>query len=161
MLFFCGAGVSQAEAGLPNFPKLAEKVLSSLGSALDSPARRLADASGRLSDETGLTGVVATDRIFGLLEQEFHVEDVREAVAQALVPPAGHQLDAHRILLDLSRDPGGVVRLITTNFDRLFEDCEPGIGSFNPPHLRPPPTRRLQGRHAHPRPGGPRLPTRM
>ena len=45
VLFFCGAGVSQAEAHLPDFPSLAGRVLSSLGSALDSPARRLFPAS--------------------------------------------------------------------------------------------------------------------
>ncbi|HWU73494.1 MAG TPA: SIR2 family protein, partial [Sphingomonas sp.] len=138
VLFFCGAGVSQAEAHLPNFPSLAGRVLSSLGSALDSPARRLFSASQDFEKATGLTGVVATDRIFGLLEQEFYPEEVRQAVAKALVPSHGHGLGAHRTLLDLSRDPAGIVRLITTNFDRLFEDCDPGLGSFNPPHLPDP-----------------------
>lgn len=138
VLFFCGAGVSQAEAHLPNFAALAGKVLSSLGSALDSPARRLFNASQDFEKLTGLTGVVATDRIFGLLEQEFYPEEVRQAVAAALVPPEGHGLGAHRVLLDLSRDAAGVVRLITTNFDRLFEDCDPELASFNPPHLPDP-----------------------
>lgn len=138
VLFFCGAGVSQAEAHLPNFAQLAGKVLSSLGSALDSPARRLFEASQDFEERTGLRGVFATDRIFSLLEQEFYPEQVREAVATALIPPEGHGLDAHRIMLDLARDPAGVVRLITTNFDRLFEDCDPRVGSFNPPHLPDP-----------------------
>lgn len=138
VLFFCGAGVSQAEANLPNFAALAGKVLSLLGSALDSPARRLFDASQDFEKLTGLTGVVATDRIFGLLEQEFYPEEVRQTVATALVPPEGHGLGAHQALLDLSRDAAGVVRLITTNFDRLFEACDPEVGSFNPPHLPDP-----------------------
>jgi len=138
VLFFCGAGISQAEAGLPDFAKLADKVLSSLGSALDSPARRLFNAGKDFEKQSGLTGVVATDRIFGLLEQEFYTQDVREAVAAALIPPEGHGLDAHQVLLDLSRDPAGVVRLITTNFDRLFENCDPSLNSFNPPHLPDP-----------------------
>ncbi|MEP9356003.1 SIR2 family protein [Xanthobacter sp. KR7-65] len=142
VLFFCGAGVSQAEAHLPNFAALAGRVLSSLGSALDSPARRLFDASQDFENVTGITGVVATDRIFGLLEQEFYPEEVREAVATALMPPRDHGLGAHRVLLDLSRDASGVVRLITTNFDRLFEDCDHGISSSNPPHLPDP--RRLK-----------------
>lgn len=138
VLFFCGAGVSQAEAHLPNFATLAGTVLSTLGSALDSPARRLFNASQDFEKLTGLTGVVATDRIFGLLEQEFYPAEVREAVAKALIAPNGHALDAHRVLLDLSRDAGGVVRLITTNFDRLFEDCDPRLNSFNPPNLPDP-----------------------
>lgn len=138
VLFFCGAGVSQAEARLPDFAALAGRVLSSLGSALDSPARRLFNASQQFEKLTSLRGVVATDRIFGLLEQEFYPEEVREAVATALIPPGGYGLGAHRVLLDLARDSSGVVRLITTNFDRLFEECDPGIGSFNPPHLPDP-----------------------
>jgi len=138
VLFFCGAGVSQAEARLPNFAALAGRVLSSLGSALDSPARRLFNASQEFENLTNLRGVVATDRIFGLLEQEFYPEEVREAVAKALIPPGGYGLGAHRVLLDLARDSGGVVRLITTNFDLLFEECDPGIGWSNPPHLPDP-----------------------
>lgn len=138
VIFFCGAGVSQADAWLPNFPSLAKKVLTSLGSALDSPARRLFDASQDFEKESGLTGLVATDRIFGMLEREFDPREVREAVARALVPPEGYGLCAHRTMLDLSRDRAGVARLVTTNFDRLFEDCDPSLGSFNPPHLPDP-----------------------
>ncbi|WP_428394408.1 SIR2 family protein [Lichenicoccus sp.] len=138
VIFFCGAGVSQAEASLPNFPTLAGCVLKSLGSAQDSPARRLFKASQRFEAETCLTGIVATDRIFGLLEREFDPAEVREAVANALRPPNDYKLDAHRTMLDLSRDRAGVARLVTTNFDRLFEECDPSLGSFNPPHLPDP-----------------------
>lgn len=138
VIFFCGAGVSQARACLPNFASLAGRVLSSLGSALDSPARRLFEASQTFAEQTGLTGVVATDHIFGLLEREFYPDEVQQAVAAALRPPDGYELGAHRILLDLSRDAGGVVRLVTTNFDLLFEECDPDLGSFNPPHLPDP-----------------------
>lgn len=84
LLLFCGAGISQAKAWLPNFPVLARTVLQSLGSALDSPARRLFEASGKLEEVSGLTGLIATDRIFGMLEQEFHPREVREAMAVAL-----------------------------------------------------------------------------
>lgn len=138
VLFFCGAGVSQAEAGLPNFGTLAEKVLTQLGSALDSPARRLFNASQSFEKASGLTGLVATDRIFGMLEQEFEPAEVREEVAIALQPVAGYGLGAHRALLDLSRTQSGVARLVTTNFDRLFEECDPALDSFNPPHLPDP-----------------------
>ena len=138
VLFFCGAGVSQAEAHLPNFALLAEKVLTLLGSALDSPARRLFDAARKFEKESGLTGLVATDRIFGMLEREFEPADVREAVALALKPELAVNLNAHRTLLDLSRTRAGVPRLVTTNFDLLFEACEPGIASSNPPRLPDP-----------------------
>ena len=38
VVFFCGAGVSQAKAGLPGFFGLAEKVMEALGVQADSPA---------------------------------------------------------------------------------------------------------------------------
>jgi hypothetical protein len=41
VLFFCGAGVSRHKAKLPNFIELARTVANQLGSAQDSPARRL------------------------------------------------------------------------------------------------------------------------
>lgn len=138
VLFFCGAGVSQADASLPNFTVLAENVLELLGSALDSPARKLFDAGRHFEKETGLTGLVATDRIFGMLEREFEPREVQEAVARALKPQLDYSLDAHRTILDLSRTRAGVARLVTTNFDLLFEQCEPGIDSFNPPQLPDP-----------------------
>ncbi|MCG7403035.1 SIR2 family protein [Caballeronia zhejiangensis] len=138
VLFFCGAGISQADANLPNFAVLAERVLTLLGSAMDSPARRLFNAAREFEKASGLTGLVATDRIFGMLEREFEAAEVRTAVSTALRPEPGYVLDAHRTLLDLSRIHGGAPRLVTTNFDLLFEECEPGIESFNRPHLPDP-----------------------
>jgi len=138
VLFFCGAGVSFADAKLPNFADLAERVLALLGSAMDSPARRLFNAAREFEKASKLTGLVATDRIFGMLEREFEASEVREAVATALRPEPGYGLDAHRALLDLSQVRGGEPRIVTTNFDLLFEECEQGIGSFNPPHLPDP-----------------------
>lgn len=138
LLLFCGAGISQAQAWLPNFPVLARNVLQSLGSALDSPARRLFEASGKLEKISGLTGLIATDRIFGMLEQEFHPSEVREAMAVALRPPTGYGLGAHRTILDLARTREGVTRLVTTNFDRLFEECDGGLASHFPPRLPDP-----------------------
>lgn len=138
VLFFCGAGVSRAKAKLHDFPSLTKVVLDALGSASDSPARRLFNAASDAEELTKIRGLVAYDRIFGLLEREFEVVDVREAVATALRPQNGASLDAHRTLLDLSRNRAGVARVVTTNFDRLFEDCDPDLSSFNPPGLPDP-----------------------
>jgi hypothetical protein len=41
VILFCGAGVSQAEARLPNFASLGRKVINILGAAQDSRARAL------------------------------------------------------------------------------------------------------------------------
>lgn len=138
VLFFCGAGVSRAEARLPDFATLAERVLDLLGSAMDSPARRLFNAARTSERASGAAGLVAYDRIFGMLEREFEVTEVRKAVAIALKPQPGYGLSAHRTLLDLSRTRGGTPRIVTTNFDLLFEECEPEVGSFNPPQLPDP-----------------------
>lgn len=151
VLFFCGAGVSRAQAKLPDFTTLAENVLNLLGAALNSPARGLFDAGRRFEEASGLSGLIATDRIFGMLEREFEPSEVRDAVAFALKPQSGYGLDAHRALLDLSRSRTGAPRLVTTNFDLLFEECEEGLESSSPPKL-PDPRREIDFRgiiHLH------------
>jgi hypothetical protein len=138
VLFFCGAGVSRAKANLPDFKTLSGQVLGLLGSAADSPARKLFDAAITSEELSGVSGLVPYDRIFGMLEREFLATEVRSAVAEALRPKSDYCLDAHRTLLDLSRTRIGTPRLVTTNFDLLFEECEPGIASYNPPKLPDP-----------------------
>jgi len=132
VLFFCGAGVSMAEAKLPDFVKLARSVADALGSSKDSAARHLLNSAQA-------AGVgVAVDRVFSLLQREFSTEDVRRHVAQALTSGDECDLRPHRSLLDLSRNSGGVPRLVTTNFDLLFERAQPGIPSSAPPRLPEP-----------------------
>jgi hypothetical protein len=138
VIFFCGAGVSQQYAHLPSFEGLGRDVIRLLGSAQDSPARRLFDKAIEMGGMAGVGGLVATDRIFGLLEREFEVRDVREAVAEAIRPPEGYGRDAHRTLLDLAKSPAGVTRIVTTNFDNLFEECDPELKSSGPPRLPDP-----------------------
>lgn len=41
VVFFCGAGVSQQSARLPNFNGLAQQAIDKLSSARNSPARQL------------------------------------------------------------------------------------------------------------------------
>ena len=152
VLFFCGAGVSRAAAGLPDFIDLAYQVLTLLGSSMESPARKLvmeaiaARHKGEVSSSAGM------DRVFGFLEREFEADDVRRAVASVLKPPEDHTLIFHRALLDLSTVRSGDVRIVTTNFDRLFEDaCTTDVPSHSPPSL-PDPGRPLSFRgimHLH------------
>src|SRR3546814_16068322 len=80
-----------------------------------------------------------------MLEREFEPSEVREAVAFALKPEPGYGLDAHRTVLDLARTRSGVARLVTPNFDLLFEECDPTLESSNPPRL-PDPGRELDFR---------------
>jgi len=138
VIFFCGAGVSQHEAGLPNFETLGRQVIDLLGAAQDSPARTLLVKSKEMGRMAGVGGLLATDRVFGLLEREFEVADVRAAVAEAITPEAGASLGAHRTLLKLATSRAGVTRLVTTNFDLLFEACDPDLPCSGPPRLPDP-----------------------
>lgn len=149
VIFFCGAGVSQARAGLPGFFGLTEKVVADLGAISDGAARRLLDTALAQSPIAGVGGLVPADRIFGLLEREFTVSDVRRSVAKALRSKQTVDLSAHRTLIDLATGTDGRVRLVTTNFDRLFERAAPSVRSSSPPNLPDPRQERSFGGIVH------------
>ena len=138
VIFFCGAGVSQHEAHLPNFEGLSSRVLEILGAALDSPACKLLSKAIEMGRMAGVGGLLATDRVFGLLEREFEVADVRAAIAEAIRPDPDCGLGAHRIVLDLATSRTRVTPLVTTNFDLLFEECDRSLPSSGPPQLPDP-----------------------
>ncbi len=135
VIFFCGAGVSRADAKLPDFFGLAKKVVDSLGIDENNPAYKLIQEAREIEQRVGVSGVISADRIFGLLERDFATRDIEEAVASALKPPAHCDLTAHKILLDLATTPEGNVQLVTTNFDRLFDDCGCKLQVWQPPRL--------------------------
>ncbi len=135
VIFFCGAGVSRHRAGLPDFLKLGGDVIELLGAGEKSLARKLFRRIEEIGPMEGVGGLVATDRIFSLLEREFEQRDVQAAVARAIKPADDADLSAHRTLVDLSRGRDGTVRLVTTNFEPLFERCVPGIACHGPPNL--------------------------
>jgi SIR2-like domain len=138
VIFFCGAGVSRARAGLADFFGLAKQVLDALETGDETPTRKLFEAAKRVEADTGISGLVPADRIFGLLEREFKARDIQESVARALKPSESVDLSAHRTLLQLASGPDGKVRLVTTNFDLLFEAAASNINSFSPPHIPDP-----------------------
>ena len=135
VLFFCGAGVSRENAKLPDFFGLARAVLAKLQALPDSPASKLVEVSQTLGAISGVGSVIAADRVFGLLERDFSVPDIERAVGDVLRPPADVDLRAHRILLDLCRNRDGKVRLVTTNFDLLFEAAAPKATVWTPARL--------------------------
>lgn len=138
VVFFCGAGVSQARAKLDNFVQLARKVIERLGAAQDSPARRLLEVASNASPIAGVGGFIATDRVFSLLEREFLTADINAAVAAELRPAADADKSAHRLILELATVSGTDPRLVTTNFDLLFEESTPGLPSVGPGQLPDP-----------------------
>lgn len=138
VVFFCGAGVSRAKANLPDFFGLAEKVTNKLGVPADSPIFKILHEAKTLGSKTGVDGLISADRIFGLLEREFLQSDINAAVAAALKPDNNCDLSAHKILTKLATTRDGLVRLVTTNFDRLFDNCVIGRRTFMPPKLPDP-----------------------
>jgi hypothetical protein len=138
VIFFCGAGVSRARAGLADFFGLAQEVIETLGVTADNPARKIIEQAREVESKTGVSGLISTDRVFGLLERDFLARDIQVAVARSLKPISSADLSAHKTLIDLARGPDGKVRLVTTNFDILFESCDSSLKSSKPPHLPDP-----------------------
>ncbi len=143
VVFFCGAGVSRARAGLSNFLGLAEAVMQRLHVPADNPAYRILNEAREMNKRPGGSGLISADRIFGLLERDYLPRDIEVEVAKALQPLSDVDLSAHRILIDLATTPEGKVRLVTTNFDRLFDDCNSALNDWQPPRL-PDPSRQSE-----------------
>lgn len=123
-IFVCGAGVSRT-VGLPGFGELVEKVYRRLGESwLHHPAEREGMVEGG-----ELFGQY--DRVLRCLERRLAASEsprnrnikarIRTAVRDELAPPKDANLSNHLALLALSRDNQGISRLLTTNFDTLFE----------------------------------------
>ena len=110
MVFFCGAGISYP-AGLPGFNGLVEEIYRLNGTAL-SDIERESFNRGQF------------DATLDLLERRLPGQRlaVRRALAQALKPKLRRKgaTDTQAALLRLARSRKGAVRLVTTNFDRVF-----------------------------------------
>ncbi len=138
VVFFCGAGVSRARAGLDDFFGLARKVIEKLGVTANGPARKLIAEIEKIVSRPEMGGLISVDSVFRLLDREFRVQDIQAKVAEALKPSTDVDLSAHRIMLELARSPDGKVRIVTTNFDLLFEKCDESLPSSRPPQLPDP-----------------------
>ena len=135
VVFFCGAGVSQEDAGLPDFFKLAENVLKDLRVSKKSPAYKILKEVPKIEIQLGVPGLIAADRIFGELEKTISTEDIEKAVAESLQSPKNISSKAHKTLLKLATTKDKRTRLVTTNFDRLFEKHDSRLKTWQRPHL--------------------------
>jgi SIR2-like domain len=111
-VFFCGAGISYP-AKLPSFKGLVSKLYAGLGTS-PTEAEKAAIKKGQF------------DTAIGLLEGRFPGgrQMVRQEVNSVLTPASlahPRTTATHRALLTLSKNKEGVHRLVTTNFDRIFE----------------------------------------
>jgi hypothetical protein len=124
-VFLCGAGVS-CRVGLPLFGTLTERVYASLGESSDGEAAER-NAIDKEEYDRALRSLEKRTRRPGTPSR------VRDAVAEHLAAPATLFPD-HLALLQLSRDRDGRPRLITTNFDTLFERAAHLAGIDAPSH---------------------------
>lgn len=112
VVFFCGAGISYP-ARLPGFAGLVAKVYEALA-ATPTAVQQAAIKAGQF------------DTAIGLLEADIvgGRETVRRTLAGILTPDlsAPNATATHEALLTLGNCRNGHTRLITTNFDRLFEE---------------------------------------
>jgi hypothetical protein len=121
VVFFCGAGIAYP-AGLPNCAGLAHGLYSALGVTTPSAVQQTALRKKQY------------DTAIGLLEQDIGGgrQRVRTQIAQALTAARPGEVATHDSLLTLARNKDNKTRLITTNFDRLFESiCKSGGRAVN------------------------------
>jgi len=111
VVFFCGAGISYP-ANLPGFDGLVTKVYENTGTTF-STIEKLAFEKKQF------------DATLDLLERRLPGQRValREALAIALKPNLRLKgaTKTHEALLRLARNRQGILRLVTTNFDRIFD----------------------------------------
>ncbi len=111
VVFFCGAGISYP-AGLPGFRGLVDQIYEGVGTGRE-PIEDDAYRNGRYDVTLDLLERRVVGRRFA----------VRKALRKSL-QPKWHKKDAtatHAALLQLGRHPDGALRLVTTNFDHVFE----------------------------------------
>ena len=139
VVFFCGAGISYP-AGLPGFRGLVDEIYRSIGTVRSA-----------IEEEAYSRGQY--DATLDLLERRIPGQRVavRTALAQVLKPKWRRQraTDTHAALLQLARCRDGAVRLVTTNFDRIFQRlaarAKPAIQAYPAPLLPTPKNSRWNG----------------
>jgi hypothetical protein len=131
VVFLCGAGISQ-RYGLPSFYKLTTDIYADLGESWEGYAAE-EDAMG-LDKDGKERGPAALDRALFALSKRLRGTDTASriraegllttAIEKNLQPPLG-PFPAHQDVWTLSRDPEMRQRIVTTNFDTLFERAGP------------------------------------
>lgn len=139
VVFFCGAGISYP-AGLPGFDGLVDAIYRKSGAVMEEIEKAAYDR-------------YQFDAVLGLLERR--IAGKRHAVRKTLLDVLRPQLnregatDTHKSLLQLARSREGSLRLVTTNFDRVFEHlltaAEPCVPTYAAPLLPVPKKSRWNG----------------
>ncbi|NTA40354.1 SIR2 family protein [Agrobacterium salinitolerans] len=114
VVFLCGAGVSKG-AGLPLFDELTSKIYLDLGETYEHDAAERESFTKQEFDRT-LRALEKRVRRPGSPRSP-----VRTSCAKHLQVPPAKKFPHHSSVLVLSRDNEGRSRVLTTNFDTLFE----------------------------------------
>lgn len=122
VVFFCGAGISYP-AGLPGFKGLVNEIYRLTGTTLTEIEQAVFDRD-------------QYDATLDLLERRLPGQRlaVRRALVQALKPKLRRKgaIETQAALLRLARSREGALRLVTTNFDRIFHTAARRTGqTFN------------------------------
>lgn len=139
VVFFCGAGISYP-AGLPGFQELVDKIYHLLGTPHTPIEQDVYDRK-------------QFDATLDLLERRFPGQRiaVRSVLPEALKPHLRRKgaIDTHAALLQLARCRKGSLRLVTTNFDCIFEKVAKrtrlSINTYSAPMLPIPKNSRWNG----------------
>jgi hypothetical protein len=127
VVLFCGAGISYP-AGLKDFNGLVEEIYRRIGTA-PTDIERAALGRGQY------------DATLDLLERRLPGQRlaVRRALAEALRPKLRRKgaTDTHAALLRLARNREGALRLVTTNYDRVFHAAAKRTGQTFQAHAAP------------------------
>jgi len=137
VVFIAGAGVSMGAARLPGFIGLTSAVLDSLNFGPETAARRLHSLPERIGDvplNANEWAMLQTpDRVFSYMESEIDRHQILNQVQRQLAVNEDTDRSAHEVIRTLATDQDGRLRLVTTNFDTLFET--PGTHIFRPNNL--------------------------
>lgn len=111
VVFFCGAGISYP-AGLPGFMDLVTKLYDRLGK---TPSSIQKSAIERDQHDTAIS-LLESDVVGGRTSARQHLAEILKPDLTSPLATATHEA-----LLTLAKGSDGKRRLVTTNFDRIFE----------------------------------------
>jgi hypothetical protein len=124
VIFFCGAGISTA-AGLPLFGELTERIFAAVG----APCPKTSEGEA----------TIPYDVLLDQLERGPGAARVRRALPALLEPDCvrPHATSVHEALLRLANRSGAAPGVVTTNYDRLFEQAAKRLSIDLPGHYAP------------------------
>lgn len=117
VVFFCGAGISYP-AGLPGFKGLVNEIYRLVGTSKTDIEKKAYEQNQYDATLNLLEKRIVGQRLF-----------VRKALGNALKPKLRKKgaIDTHIALLQLARTRDKILRLVSTNFDRIFEHASKSI----------------------------------